>query len=71
MKVIDELLYNAEEMLRLNQLSYKLKHIKLTLSDRWYNNPSRRLERQCRELLEDEKYLLKIIEYLKDLREEV
>ena len=66
MDVLNEL----EERLRLKRLLYEFKFAKLVCSEYKYNNLSKRLERQCRELLEEERLILKIIEYLNTLREE-
>lgn len=71
MDAINELLYKAEEMLRLNYLAFELKFFKLIRSKYYYKNPSKRLERQCNELSRERRYLLRIIEYLNDLSAEV
>lgn len=71
MDAINELLYKAEEMLRINNLAFECKFFKLIRSKLYYKNPSKRLERQCGKLTRERWYLLKIIEYLNELNEEV
>ena len=71
MDAINELLCKAEELLRINYLSFECKFFKLIRSKLYYNNPSKRLERQCGKLTRERWYLLKVIDYLNDLIKEV
>lgn len=70
MDAINELLYKAEEMLRLNFLIFERKFFKLIRSELFYHNKSKRLERQCGKLTRERFYLIKIIDYLNELNKE-
>ena len=71
MDAINELIYKAEELLRMNYLTFECKFFKLIRSKLYYNNPSERLERQCGKLTRERFYLLKTIDYLNALNKEV
>lgn len=71
MNAINELLYKAEELLRINYLSLECKFFKMLRSEYYYKNRSKRLERQCRELAREQMRLVSIIDYMNALNKEV
>ena len=70
MDALTELLYKAEELLRLNYLAFECKFYKMVRATYYYKNPSKRLERQCREMAREQRRLITIIDYMNGLNKE-